>query len=335
MSAPPTTACSSRTIRPSTSWRRSCERRCRCSSRPRTTPGWCTSGMRSTFGVANWRCRFEDYAHASEQALRHARLAGQRRSDLFRLDSALAYGPRPADEALRTLDALLPENPHPVAAADARLAAHHARPLRRGSAARERGRPSGGASSPATTRSTSCSATSRQTAGDHESAAVHLRRFCDCAEARRPARLPLRPTRRCSAARSARSAATTRPSRSPSSAATSTRPRRTSSRRRSGGRCRRSSTRAAANTRRRSASPARPSRSLEPTDALNIQGDALCDLAEVLHAAGRERRSRGRATRRRSRRYERKHNLARPRRCANASRAASAVASRSGRRPPA
>ena len=80
------------------------------------------------FGVANCRGRFEDYAHASEQALRHARLAGQRSSDLFRLERALAYGPRPADEALRTLDALLPENPHPSAAADARLAAHACSP---------------------------------------------------------------------------------------------------------------------------------------------------------------------------------------------------------------
>ncbi len=66
-----------------------------------------------TMGVANWRCRFEDCAYAAQQALRHARLAGQRRSDLFRLERALAFGPRPADEALRTLDALLPETPHP------------------------------------------------------------------------------------------------------------------------------------------------------------------------------------------------------------------------------
>ena len=65
------------------------------------------------YGVANFRGRFEDWAHASEQALRHARLAGQRNSHLFRLETALALGPRPADEALRTLDALLPENPHP------------------------------------------------------------------------------------------------------------------------------------------------------------------------------------------------------------------------------
>ena len=65
------------------------------------------------YGVANWRLRFEDYAHASEQALRHARLAGQRSSGLYRLDTALIHGPRPADEALHTLDTLLPENPHP------------------------------------------------------------------------------------------------------------------------------------------------------------------------------------------------------------------------------
>ena len=65
------------------------------------------------FGVANFRVRSEDYAHAAEQALRHARLAGQRNSHLFHLDDALIQGPRPADEALRTFDALLPENPHP------------------------------------------------------------------------------------------------------------------------------------------------------------------------------------------------------------------------------
>ena len=66
-----------------------------------------------TLGVANWRMHYEDYAHAAENALRHARLAGQRRSDLFKLDRALVYGPQPADDALRMIDALLPEHPHP------------------------------------------------------------------------------------------------------------------------------------------------------------------------------------------------------------------------------
>jgi class 3 adenylate cyclase len=64
-------------------------------------------------GVANSRGRFEDMAHASEQAIRHARLAGHPHSVLFALPLALILGPRPADEALRALDAALPENPSP------------------------------------------------------------------------------------------------------------------------------------------------------------------------------------------------------------------------------
>ena len=65
------------------------------------------------FSVANSRCRFEDHAYASEQAIHHARLAGQPRADLFHLDGALAFGPRPADEALRALDAALGDTRHP------------------------------------------------------------------------------------------------------------------------------------------------------------------------------------------------------------------------------
>ena len=66
---------------------------------------------------------------------------------------------------------------------------------------------------------------------------------------------------------------------------------------------------AAANTPRPSTSPARPSRSLERTDALNMQGDALCDLAEVLHAAGRSDEAAA-ALAQALERYERKKNLA-------------------------
>ncbi len=66
------------------------------------------------FGVANFRGRWDDWAEAAEQALRHARLAGQPSVGLFH-ELALASGSRPADEALQTLDALLPENPHPKA----------------------------------------------------------------------------------------------------------------------------------------------------------------------------------------------------------------------------
>jgi class 3 adenylate cyclase len=62
------------------------------------------------YGVANFRGRWDDWALAGEQALHHARLAGQPPTGLFH-ELALASGTRPADEALQTLDALHPENP--------------------------------------------------------------------------------------------------------------------------------------------------------------------------------------------------------------------------------
>jgi len=65
------------------------------------------------YGVANYRWRYEEQARAAQETLRHARLAGQSRAGLFALDMALVYGPRPADEALRTLDAAIPESPAP------------------------------------------------------------------------------------------------------------------------------------------------------------------------------------------------------------------------------
>src|SRR5919201_1620883 len=64
------------------------------------------------YGVANFRGRWDDWTDAAEQARRHARLAGQLAPHLGH-ELAVACGSRPADEALRTLDALLPENPSP------------------------------------------------------------------------------------------------------------------------------------------------------------------------------------------------------------------------------
>ncbi len=63
--------------------------------------------------IANIEGRFEERAQAAEQVLRHSRLAGERVTHLFGLDIALAMGPRPADEALRTLDELAREVVHP------------------------------------------------------------------------------------------------------------------------------------------------------------------------------------------------------------------------------
>jgi tetratricopeptide (TPR) repeat protein len=69
---------------------------------------WMTLGW-----TANNRCRFAEWEYAAEQARRHARLAGEEPRHLFYLEIALLYGPRPADEALRVLDAALPESPDP------------------------------------------------------------------------------------------------------------------------------------------------------------------------------------------------------------------------------
>lgn len=65
------------------------------------------------FGVANARGQYAEWARAAEQALSHARLAGQRPTHLYYLDLVLILGPTPADEALEQLDAVMPEGAHP------------------------------------------------------------------------------------------------------------------------------------------------------------------------------------------------------------------------------
>src|SRR5262249_23146145 len=59
--------------------------------------------------------RSEEMAPAGEHSLRHARFAGRGSFRLAGLPHALAWGPRPADKALETLEALLPSNPEPEA----------------------------------------------------------------------------------------------------------------------------------------------------------------------------------------------------------------------------
>jgi class 3 adenylate cyclase/tetratricopeptide (TPR) repeat protein len=59
-------------------------------------------------------CRFEDAAAADEEMLRHAQLAGQQRPDLLgNVAYTNTFGPRPASQALRTLDKFLIERPSP------------------------------------------------------------------------------------------------------------------------------------------------------------------------------------------------------------------------------
>ena len=59
-------------------------------------------------GVYNARGHLAQMEHASEEALRHATLAGQHQTSLWMLPLALVHGPRPAGEALAKLDALYP-----------------------------------------------------------------------------------------------------------------------------------------------------------------------------------------------------------------------------------
>jgi class 3 adenylate cyclase len=130
-----------------------------------------------TMSVANVRWHYEEQAYAAEQALRHARLAGQPATRLFALDMALVYGPRPADEALRALDAVLPEPPPPYPLLHrAWLLAMLCRfdeawPVAREASDRLRELLGAGGEPQLAEIAT--------LAGDHEAAARYLRRYCE------------------------------------------------------------------------------------------------------------------------------------------------------------
>jgi tetratricopeptide (TPR) repeat protein len=133
------------------------------------------------YSVANRRGRNEDWIRASERALEHSRLAGQRITHLFRIENALAYGSRPADEALRTLDELLPENPHPQSLVKrAWLLAM----LGRFDEAAQLSRDAGERWRELTGDDWVEFALAHiaSTSGDHAAAVAHFRRFCDMVE---------------------------------------------------------------------------------------------------------------------------------------------------------
>ena len=65
------------------------------------------------YGVANYRGRADDWATASEQALRHSRLAGRSSPPPTDLYISLITGSRPADEALAVVERLLAETRSP------------------------------------------------------------------------------------------------------------------------------------------------------------------------------------------------------------------------------
>jgi class 3 adenylate cyclase/tetratricopeptide (TPR) repeat protein len=132
------------------------------------------------FGVESFRGRYEEMAQAAERALREARLAGQQPRHLFDLEVALYWGPRPADEAVRTLDEALPANPPPRsllirAALLAMLGRFdEAWPLAHAASARW--------SEMAETDGGHLLAEIARFAGDEETAAAYLATYCDWCE---------------------------------------------------------------------------------------------------------------------------------------------------------
>ena len=60
--------------------------------------------------VAIARSRFEDCAHATEESVSHARLAGHRGAPIFPIAIPLVIGPRPASEALARVEELIAES---------------------------------------------------------------------------------------------------------------------------------------------------------------------------------------------------------------------------------
>jgi hypothetical protein len=133
--------------------------------------------------VANMRQRFEDWARAMETALAHARRAGHPVLGVFTLALAvgLTYGPRPASEALATLDAVIADEPYAGAlllralllAMLDRIDEAWAVALPAGERLRELAFATGGA----------WLAEIALLADDDEAAASHLRNACDALEA--------------------------------------------------------------------------------------------------------------------------------------------------------
>jgi tetratricopeptide (TPR) repeat protein len=64
-------------------------------------------------GILRTRCRFDEVEQAAEQALLHARLAGEKRTDPSAIMIALRAGSRPVAEGLQRLDALAEQYTHP------------------------------------------------------------------------------------------------------------------------------------------------------------------------------------------------------------------------------
>ena len=242
------------------------------------------------------------------QALRHARLAGRQPTQSIGLGAAYQYviGPAPADEQLGRLDLLLQESSHPGLLLNrARLLAMLDRPdeaqqLARQASERLRELTGGDGGE-------HYLAEVAIFAGDHAAAAIYLREFCDTLETQhhlsspfdlraeaRSFAVPTRPLRRGGAARRA----------GPTLGDEHDMMTQTLWR----------DVQALVHAHRGRDFQAEPLAReavaiIERTDWLNYQGDALCDLAEVLAAAGRTHET-AVALEQALERYERKKNLA-------------------------
>jgi class 3 adenylate cyclase len=257
------------------------------------------------YGVANFRGRWDDWAQAAEHALRHARLAARPSADLFGLELALASGSLAADEALRTLDTLLPESPHPGALlVRAWLLGmlgrfEEASPIAR--EARDRYHELTGDN-----WADWLPAQIAMLSGDHAAAASYLRGLCDLLQERDQrfylsSVAPMLGRELCALGRhgeAERSAELARELDVPQNALAQASLRQVQA-----------LVYASRGQHAEAEALAREAVALiERTDGLNYQGDALCDLAEVLHAAGRT--DEARATLEQAlERYERKRNL--------------------------
>ena len=222
---------------------------------------------------------------------------------------AYVLGPEPADELLRELDELLPESSHPVSCSTMRGC------WRCSTASRKRGRSrcrraSGCASSPATNGGEHL-AEIATLAGDDESAAAYLRVHCDRLEAHHRLNnlstyAPMLGRSLCALGRYDEAEPLAEQGRElghEQDLATQALWRQVQARV------------LAHRGQHAEAEPlAREAVAIiERTDGLNFQGDALCDLAEVLAAAGRSDEAAA-ALARALERYERKRNLAMSRR---------------------
>ncbi|HZE03593.1 MAG TPA: tetratricopeptide repeat protein, partial [Solirubrobacteraceae bacterium] len=134
------------------------------------------------YGVCNLRGRFEDAAKAYDEALRHDRLAGELRTGIsggpLRM---LPYGPSPAGEVLSRIDELLAERETPLLLLGrARVLAMLGRFEEARQITAEVSGQSRAFSDFPDLQLAGSEIAAR--AGDHETAALHLRRFCDSIE---------------------------------------------------------------------------------------------------------------------------------------------------------